>query len=410
MAGPLHPDAALALVLEATTRLPHEEIAADAAQGRVLQEEVRADQDYPPFDKALMDGYAVVAADLETAPRTLRVLEEILAGADPARLRRVTPGTASRIMTGAPIPPGADAVLMVEETETVPGDPEAVRALRAVKAGDSLARRGDDTRAGTALLLSGEFIGPGEIAVLAAAGRTRVIVGRRPRVAVLPTGDELVEPGRPPGPGRIRNSNGPLLMALAARVGAEARYLGVAPDRPEELARAIEEGLGADLLLITGGVSMGTRDLVGETLRSLGVEILFDRVSIKPGKPFTFGRRGPTLVFGCPGNPVSTYVIFEVFARPALRKMMGLERPSRERLSGRLESKVRQRPGRVGYYQARARFADGAYRVTVLPTSGSADFLSCARGNALAIVPAEVTTMAAGDPIELLLLDDHEDR
>src|SRR5262249_15339778 len=153
-------------------------------------------QDYPPFDKALMDGYAVVAADLQAPPRTLRVLEEIPAGADPSRLRPVTPGTASRIMTGAPLPPGADAVLIVEETEPVPGEPDSVRATGAVRAGDSLARRGDDTRVGTELLLPGEFIGPGEMAVLAAAGRTRVAVARRPAAAVLPTGDELVEPDR----------------------------------------------------------------------------------------------------------------------------------------------------------------------------------------------------------------------
>ncbi len=406
----LHPDAALALVLEAAPLLPPEEAPYSEVLGRILREEVRADHDYPPFDKALMDGYAVIAAYLEGAPRMLRVIEEISAGAEPERLLAVTPGTASRIMTGAPMPPGADAVLIVEETEPVPGRPQAIRATGAVKPGDSVARRGADTRAGTVLLEPGEFIGPGEIGVLAACGRTVVAVGRRPRVAVLATGDELVEPGQAPGPGRIRNSNGPLLTALATRAGAEARYLGIAPDDEVALSRAIEGGLGDDLLVLSGGVSMGTRDLVAGRLRSLGVEILFDRVTIKPGRPFTFGRRGTTPVFGCPGNPVSSYVIFQVFVRPALRKMMGFAEPVPERLRGRLETDVRQRPGRVGYHQARARWIGDGFGVTVLPTTGSADFVSCARGNVLAIIPADAAFLAAGDPIDFLPLDDREDR
>jgi molybdopterin molybdotransferase len=406
----LHPDTALALVLEAAPVLPPEEAPYGEVLGRILREEVRAEHDYPPFDKALMDGYAVIATDLKGAPRTLRVIEEIPAGAEPERLLAVAPGTASRIMTGAPIPPGADAVLIVEETEPVPGRPQAIRAAGAVKPGDSVARRGADTRAGTVLLEPGEFIGPGEIGVLAACGRTVVQVGRRPRVAVLATGDELVEPGQAPGPGRIRNSNGPLLTALATRAGAEARYLGIAPDDEAALSRAIEGGLADDLLVLSGGVSMGTRDLVAGRLRSLGVQILFDRVTIKPGKPFTFGRRGTTLVFGCPGNPVSSYVIFQVFVRPALRKMMGFAEPVPERLRGRLETDVRQRPGRVGYHQARARWIGDGFGVAVLPTTGSADFVSCARGNVLAIVPADVASLAPGDPIDFLPLDDRADR
>ena len=406
----LHPDAALALVLEAAPVLPPEEAPYTEVPGRVLREEVRADHDYPRFDKALMDGYAVIAADLRAAPRTLRVIEEIPAGADPERLLTVLPGSASRIMTGAPMPPGADAVLIVEDTEPVPGQPEAVRATGVVRPGDSVALRGTDIRAGTALLEPGDFIGPGEIGVLAACGRTVVSVGRRPRVAVLSTGDELVEPAQSPGPGRIRNSNGPLLTSLAVRAGADARYLGIAPDDEAALSRAIEEGLGDDLLVLSGGVSMGTRDLVAGGLRSLGIRILFDRVTIKPGRPFTFGRRGPTLVFGCPGNPVSAYVIFQVFVRPAIRKMMGFAEPVPERLRGRLETGVRQRPGRVGYHQARARWTGDAFGVTVLKTTGSADFVSCARGNVLAIMPAEVVSLAPGDPIDFLPLDDRADR
>jgi molybdopterin molybdotransferase len=401
---------ALRSVLEAAPVLPDAEASSEEARGRILREPIHADRDAPPFDKSLMDGFAVLAADLEGAPRDLRLLGEIPAGTDPAALRRVEPGTCFRIMTGAPIPPGADAVLVVEESEPAPGDPARVRARSPVRAGDNLARRGADVRQGDALLREGDLIGPAEIAVLATCGRTRVRVGGRPRVAVLATGDELVEPSLEPPPGGIRNSNGPLLTSLAIEAGAEARDLGIAPDDPAALRSAMTRGLEHDVLILSGGVSMGERDLVAAALRDLGVSIRFEKVAIKPGRPFTFGTIGTTLVFGCPGNPVSAYVIFQVFARPALRRMQGFPRPVREPVRGVLLAPLRQRPGRAGYHQVRARFAEGRLVVEGLATSGSADFAACARANALAIVPAETAALRAGDAVEVLLLDDHEDR
>jgi molybdopterin molybdotransferase len=410
MSDPIPVDQALAIVLSAAPALPAEEVSLEDAAGRILRDEVRADHDFPPFDKSLMDGYAVIASDLAAVPRSLRIVEEIPAGSDPMRLQRLEPGTASRVMTGAPLPPGADAVLVVEETEAVPGDPAAVRARSDVRPGDNLARRGTDVRRGDVLLAPGRFIGAAEIGVLAACGRTRVAVSRRPRVAILATGDELVEPGEAPGPGRIRNSNAPMLVALARRAGAEPLYLGIARDDEAALRQAVGRGLESDALVLSGGVSMGLYDLVGKTLRSLGVAIRFERVAIKPGKPFTFGARGETPVFGCPGNPVSAYVIFQVFVRPALRRMTGFPNPAPAVLRGTLAGPVRQRPGRAGYHQALARWDGAGLLVEVLPTTGSADFLSCARGNALAVVPAEVASMAAGDPVDVILLDDHADR
>ena len=410
MAELLAVERAMSIVLEATPVLPFEQIEMDDALGRHVQEEIRADRDYPDFDKSLMDGYAVIAADTQRDLRPLRIVQEIPAGMDPATLRPVVPGHASRIMTGAPIPPGADAVLIVEETAKVEGDPQAVRPKGAVQPGASIARRGADVRAGEILLHAGDFIGPAEIGVLAACGRTTVRTGGRPRLAILATGDELVEPERLPGPGRVRNSNGPVLRALALRAGAVARYLGIAPDDESRLRLMIEDGLRDDVLVLSGGVSMGTHDLVGAALRSLGVEILFDKVAIKPGKPFTFGRRGRTLIFGCPGNPVSSYVIFQVFARAALRRMMGSAHPSPTTVRGVLKSPVRQRPGRAGYYQARVTWSGGRYDVEVLPSSGSADFVSCARGNALAIIPSDIAALPEGSSVEALLLDDNLDR
>jgi molybdopterin molybdotransferase len=229
-------------------------------------------------------------------------------------------------------------------------------------------------------------------------------------VAVLVTGDEVFDPCETPSRGRIRDCNGPVLVALLRRAGVEGKLLGIVKDEAKDLVSAIETGLGFDLLMLSGGVSMGVYDLVGEVMRSMGVEVLFDRVAIKPGRPFTFGTRGGTLVFGCPGNPVSTYVIFQVFALPALRRMMGSEGGPRDRVRGVLESAVSRQPGRDGYRQARARWTGGGYSVQVIPTSGSADFVSCARGNALAIIPADRAAMEQGEEIDLILLDDFAER
>jgi molybdopterin molybdotransferase len=398
---------ALALVLEAARPLPPVEADLDAAAGRFLLEEIRADRDQPPWDKALMDGFAVIAADI-TAGHELKVSATIAAGADPAMLVPLAPGETARIMTGAPLPPGADAVVPVEQSREAPSN--RVRFGGAVHPGDHLARRGDDARAGTTLLDAGDFLGPAEIGTLAACGRTRVKVGARPRVSVLATGDELVPPDRQPGNARLRNSNGPMLQALARRAGAEARDLGIAPDEPEALRAAIASGLDTDALVLSGGVSMGLYDLVGRALREAGADILFERVAIRPGKPFTFARRGATLIFGCPGNPVSSYVIFQVFVRPALRRLASHPRPEWVPVPALLAAPVRQRPGREGFAQVRARFRDGRLEADPVPTKGSADLTACARGNALAILAAGVAEFPAGSEVPVILLDDHADR
>ncbi|HYV20763.1 MAG TPA: gephyrin-like molybdotransferase Glp [Verrucomicrobiae bacterium] len=399
---------ALALVLEAAQPLPAIAVDLDEAAGRILLEEIRADRDQPAWDKALMDGFAVMAAGV-TDGRDLLVASTIAAGADPATLNPLRPGETARIMTGAPLPPGADAVVPVEQSHEGAAT-DRVRFEGAVRPGDHLARRGDDVRAGTTLLDRGDLLGPAEIGTLAACGRTRVQVGARPRVSILATGDELVPADRTPGDGRLRNSNGPMLRALARRAGAEARDLGIARDDPQALREAIESGLDADALVLSGGVSMGLYDLVGGVLREAGAEILFERVAIRPGKPFTFARRGATLVFGCPGNPVSSYVIFQLFVRPALRRLASHPRPEWEAVPARLAAKVRQRPGREGYAQVRARFKDGRVEADPVPTTGSADLVACARGNALAVLAEGVAEFPAGSEVPVILLDDHADR
>jgi len=398
---------ALALVLEAARPLPPIAVDLDEAAGRILLEDIRADRDQPAWDKALMDGFAVIAASV-AAGRELSVAATIAAGADPATLAPLRPGETARIMTGAPLPPGADAVVPVEQSHETAAD--RVRFEGAVRSGDHLARRGDDVRAGTTVLAVGDLLGPAEIGTLAACGRTRVQVGARPRVAVLATGDELVPADRTPGAGRLRNSNGPMLQALARRAGGDARDLGIAPDDPQALRDAIESGLDSDALVLSGGVSMGLYDLVGRVLREAGSEILFERVAIRPGKPFTFARRGSTLVFGCPGNPVSSYVIFQLFVRPALRRLASHPHPEWDAVAARLAAPVRQRPGREGFVQVRARFKDGRVEADPVPTTGSADLVSCARGNALAVLAAGVAEFPAGSEVPVILLDDHADR
>jgi len=402
-------ESALERLLGATPVLAQETAPLGVAAGRILAEEVHADADVPAFDKALMDGFAVRSADLAGGARDLLVVQEIPAGTDPAALAALTAGTAARIMTGAPLPPGADAVVPVEETSPATGNREAVRCAT-VGPGDHRALRGADVRCGDTLLAAGDFIGAAEVAVLAACGRAAVRVGGRPRVAVLATGDELVPPGVRPTPGRLRNSNGPMLLALAGRAGASITDLGIAPDDPARLRAAMERGLDSDLLLVSGGVSMGARDYVTPTLRELGAEVLFDRVAIRPGKPFTAARRGRSVVCACPGNPASSYVIFQVFARAVLRRMAGHRQPGPTLVRGVLAAPARQRPGRAGYWQARAALVDGRLSAEILPTSGSADIVACARANALVVLPAGTGACAAGDAVDLLLIDDMFDR
>ena len=311
---------ALETILGRAVALTTEAVLLPLALGRVLAEAVESDIDSPPYTKSLMDGYAVRSTDCG-APTTLTVIEEVAAGRMPTRA--VAAGQATRIMTGAPIPDGADAVVPHEETEA---GGTSVRIGRAVHKGEFILERGREMRAGEVVVLKGTSLTPQAIGLLAAVGRMSVRVHRTPRVAVLATGDELVEVNEKPGPGQIRNSNGPMLCALASRAGATVEYLGIARDDRERLSRLVAQGLDvADVLVLAGGVSAGKFDLVPDVLKDQGVTAHFHKVRMKPGKPLLFGSRGDRLVFGLPGNPVSSFVGFELFVRPALRKMMGHE-------------------------------------------------------------------------------------
>jgi molybdopterin molybdotransferase len=391
---------ALEIVLREARALPVEEVALEEAPGRVLAEDVASDLDLPPFDRAAMDGYALRAADVAAAPAALDVIGEVRAGQWPDLT--VGPGQAARIMTGAPVPPGADAVQQVEKTQ--PLDEFRVTILAAVAAGANVAPRGSEARAGDVVLARGRVIDPAAIAVLASAGKARVRVVRRPVLALLVTGDEIVDVSATPAPGQIRNSNGPAVAAQARLAGASVRLLGVAPDRQDAIAEALRAVVVADVLVVSGGVSAGDYDLVEPALLELGATFLFTKVAIKPGAPLVFGRLGEMLVFGLPGNPVSAQVTFDLFVRPALLKMQGARVLSRPRVGVELLGAVKNRSGRRSHVPARVRFEGGRLVARPVRSMGSGDLAAHARANALVVIEADRVQTSAGETVEALLL------
>ncbi len=398
---------ARSLVLAAARALPAETVPLAAALGRTLARDISAREPVPPFTKATMDGYAVRASDTRPAGAepagavTLEVLEDLPAG---RRSRRaVGPGQAVRIMTGAPLPAGADAVVMVEDSEKRAGGRVVLR--RAVRPGDNIGRAGEDLARGERALARGAVVGPAEIAVLAAAGRARVDVTRRPKVAVIATGDEIVEPGAPRRPGQIRNANGPALAAMASAAGADAAYLGIARDRASSLRAKLARARGADVLVLSGGVSVGDYDLVKDELRAVGVKPVFWQVRIKPGKPVFFGRRGRQLVFGLPGNPTSALVTFLLFVGPALDRLLGRPVPGPRSGRAALAADIALKPGRMQFLRGVLEGDGPALKVAPYADQRSGVLRSMVHGRVLIVVPAEVSRLEAGREVDILYMD-----
>jgi molybdenum cofactor synthesis domain-containing protein len=396
---------ALRIVLERAPALPSEDVPLSECLGRVLAEDVLSDLELPPFDRSMMDGYAVRAADVEKAPVLLQVQGSVRAGQMPSGA--LLAGQAIQIMTGAPLPPGGDAVQQVEKTRVRDG---VVEILAAVQPGQNVARRASEVGSGQAVLERGVTIDPATIAVLATFGKARVRVGRRPRVAVLVTGDELVDASERPQGAQIRNSNGYAVAAQAAAAGAQVESLGVVRDEAEALSVAVERGLRADALVVSGGVSEGAYDLVEAAFARHQVERLFDRVAIKPGAPLVFGHRGGSLVFGLPGNPVSAQVTFDVFARAALLRMQGARNVSRPRVDVELLEELRNASRRTAYLPVRASREAGRLVARPLRSMGSADVVAHARANALAILEADRERARAGERAPALLLSNFLER
>lgn len=380
-------DEARGRVLAAAGRLPAEAVPMAGALGRVLAEDVASAEDLPPFDSSAMDGYAVAAA----GGGELDVVDEARAGSPAGR--PVVAGQAIAISTGAAVPEGAVAVVPVERTRTIE---DGRVAAEAVAHGANIRRAGEDVRAGDVVLRAGTPVGPPEVAMLASLGRAEVRCGAVPRVAVVVTGDELVEPGRPLGPGQIRDSNSPALAALAtaagARVTATRRVGDDFPATVEALRAALAE---ADVVCVSGGVSVGEHDHVKPALAELGVEERFWGVALKPGKPTWFGTSGETLVFGLPGNPVSAMVTFQLFAHPALRGLAGAD-PSRPRVRARLSAPLRLNPRREQAVRCRLSAAEDGWHADPTGPQGSHQISSMLGADALALLPAGEGELAAG--------------
>ncbi len=394
---------ALTLVLEHAQPLAARSVPAAEALGCELAESVASDIDSPPHDKAIVDGYAVRAADIGASGIELTILEEVTAGTVPTKA--VVPGAATRIMTGAPLPAGADAVVMVEQT-TLTGGRVRIEAP-SVCCGQNIVRRAAFLAQGQEVLAPGRRLRAIELGLLAEAGRTSVVAVPRPRVGVLATGNELVPAGAIPAAGQIRNSNGPLLAGLVRQAGAMPEELGIARDEGPDLTARIAAGLDSDVLVLSGGVSAGVLDLVPQALAELGVRQVFHKVNLKPGKPLWFGvqRRaggGSTLVFGLPGNPVSTLVCFELFVRRAIQKLNREEPGGLAQRTARLTCEHQQRGERPTYWPAAHSTASGS--VTPLAWQGSGDLRTLADANALACFPAGERTFRTGEEIDVLLL------
>lgn len=382
------------------------------AQGRVLAEPIHADRDFPPFPRATRDGYAIRAADLEKLPADLQVIGEIKAGATALGLS-VQFGQAAAIMTGAPMPDGADAVVMIEHTSR---SADRVHVSRRVAADENLVAVGAEAKRGDKLLAPGVKIGYAEVAVTASVGRSRVLVHAKPRVAVLSTGDEIVDIDVPPGPNQIRNSNSYSLAAQIQAAGGDAVLLPISPDEPTRLRELVIEGLDADLLLITGGVSMGKYDLVEQALAGLKAEFFFTGAQIQPGKPVVFGRApcvADTLgrenraehkyFFGLPGNPLSTMVTFELFAKPMLEALAGVSSRNLVFTHAKLKSEIRTKTGLKRFLPAllSGEFEDS--EVELVRWQGSGDIASLARANCYAVIPPDRERIEAGERVPVLL-------
>jgi molybdopterin molybdotransferase len=394
---------ARAIILGSIRPLGAERVPLREALGRVLQEEVTAPRPIPPLDNSAMDGFALRAADVAALPASLKVVEEIPAGRRSAR--RLGPGEAARILTGAPIPDGADAVVMQEETER---EGDALRVLRAVRPGDHIRRAGSDVVAGQVIARPGTLLRPAHLGMLAALGRASARVTSRPRVAILATGDEIVEPDRLTDDGRIASSNSYSLQAAVAAAGGEPVYLGIAPDRPEVIQEYLERAAGCDAVISTGGVSVGDHDYIKGVLAQLGGRMRLWRVRMKPGAPLAFALLRDTPVFGLPGNPVSSLVSFEEFVRPALLCMQGHTRIYRPVEPAVLDEPFSKAPGRMHFARVTLEERGGRRHAHLTGDQSSGVLFSMVEADGLAIVAAEVTEIAAGSevPVQLLHRDD----
>ncbi|MCF6154091.1 MAG: molybdopterin molybdotransferase MoeA [Candidatus Brocadia sp.] len=394
-------DTAIKIVADTVEPLSPRTVPFENALGFCLAQDVQSDIDMPPFDRSAMDGYAIVAEDATAAPVELAVIEDIAAGHMPQK--KIFPGQASKIMTGAAVPEGADAVVKFEETEDLSNN--RVKILKSVRKGSNISKRGEDMKSGQTVLLKGMPIRPQEIGILAMAGKSRVEVFTAPTVGIISTGDELVDVGCKPSIAQIRNSNGYSLSAQARRLKAEVEILGIVKDTKEEISDIMRRGLQKDILILSGGVSMGEYDLVGDVMKDFNTKIYFEKVALRPGKSVIFGRKDKTFIFALPGNPVASFVTFELFIYPAIRKMMGFTGIHRTPLKASLETEILVKRKRREYRPALLRMHNNHWLVSPVEWHGSADLLATTRANCLLIVREDAEKFSSGQLVDVIPLD-----
>ena len=395
-------DTAVKIVTDAMAPLPSKAVPFESALGLCLAQDVQSDIDMPPFNRSAMDGYAVIAEDTTTAPVELTVIENIAAGHLPEK--KVLRGQASKLMTGAAVPEGADAVIKFEETEDLPAN-DRVKILKAVRKGINISKRGEDMQCGQTVLYKGMPLRPQEIGILATVGKSHVEVFPAPTIGIISTGDELVDVESKPSVAQIRSSNGYSLAAQARYLKADVEILGIVKDTKEEISSIMRRGLQKDILILSGGVSMGEYDLVGDMMKDLETHIYFEKVALRPGKPVIFGKKDKTFIFALPGNPVASFVTFELFIYPAIRKMMGFTTLHRATLKVPLEIEVLVKRKRREYRPAVLRMKNNTWQVSPLEWHGSADLLATTRANCLLIVREDAENLSAGQLVDVILLD-----
>ena len=391
---------ALALILKNVLPLESEWIDLDALAGRVAAEDFAAPHDLPRWDNSEMDGFAVRAADCQPFA-TLRVIGYLPAGASTEEVS-VEPGTAVRIMTGAPLPSGSDAIVPIEHTED---KQSSIRLKKSVFRGDYIRFRGSDVTIGEVMIPAGTVLRPAEINLLASFSCLRAKVYRQPRVAILSTGDELVPPGEQPGPGQIIDSNSYSLAAAVREVGAEPIMLGIARDEPESLKTKIDEGLRADVLITSAGVSTGDRDLVRQGLEEAGARQLFWRVNIKPGGPTAFAVQGKRLIFSLPGNPVSSMIAFDQLVRPALLSLMGRQKANRKRVTARLLSPLINETQKLRFLRVRVMETQECFYVESAGDQNTGIIGTMIRANGIVALPADCSRLETDETVDVQLLD-----
>lgn len=398
-------ESAVEIILKEIKPLGLESVDALSALGRVLGEDIRAARPNPPWDNSAMDGYALKSVDVDKAskdsPVKLRVIYDLPAGQVPKG--PVGDNEAVRIMTGAPVPVGADAVVMVERTER--GPEGFVLIKERAKRGENIRKAGEDFKNGDIVIPAGSIVRPAEVSMLATVGSPFVLVHRRPRVAVLSTGDELVDINEAPPLGKISNSNGYALSALVTEAGAVPINLGIARDNKESLREKLSSAMQADAIISSGGVSVGDYDFVKDVLKELGSEMIFWKVAMKPGKPLAFGVIGGKPAFGLPGNPISSMVAFEQFVRPALLKMSGRKKIFGALINATLTRDIKIKPGRMNFIRAELKIDETGVAATPLDVQGSGVISTMVRANAFVVVPRDSEGFKAGEVVKVQFFD-----